>query len=162
MRTGLLVLEDQSALVNDDGGNGFQSLLGRTGQAVDIPRTVAAADDAQARPLQLDLANAEDAVEKLLLIVIDDAGGDVQKFAVFRIVLARQAQLAEADAAEDVPAPESRVTTAPGNMACSFSMTCWRTTAGLVQYWYSQTAQPMPPRMVKTRPRTIHFRQAMA
>src|SRR5262249_55466174 len=86
-------------LVDDDGRDVFIR-VDRPEDAGEVPGAFGAAHDAQPGAVQLHLADGELAVEELFLVVVEDAGGDVEELRVVRVVGAGQPQVADGEAAE--------------------------------------------------------------
>src|SRR5262249_30396308 len=93
-----LVLEDDGALLHDDGGDAPGKVDGGE-DAGEVPPAVAPADDAEPRAVQLDLADGLLAVEQLFLVEVNHRGGDVEEVGLVEVVAAGQARRADVEAA---------------------------------------------------------------
>ncbi len=98
-----VVLDDDGALLNDDGGHVLDGSAGGT-QAEEVALAIVVDQEAELRPVQDDLAESDFAIEDLFLVVIDDGRGDVEEVGFVEVVAAGHAQLAEVDAAPEVEA----------------------------------------------------------
>ena len=101
------VLDDQRPLVHNDGG---KEVLGVGGgeYAGQVAAAVVVDDEAQLRPVQLELADGDGALGEPLLVVVDDGGRDVEEILAIQSVGTGDAQFVDGDAAEEAEAGRNR------------------------------------------------------
>jgi hypothetical protein len=78
--------------------------VGRGEDVAQVPGAVRPVDDADRRPVPFDLADDDLAVKELLLVVVDDARGDVDENGLAGVVPAGEGEFAEGNPAEQAEA----------------------------------------------------------